>query len=432
MEGETAGLAQNGGAGDNGEQLGISIVTLELDCAPMFPLPSFSWEPLKPVPSLWRMIEEQLAPSERLEVKTILGIDFVEHSLELHNEAKTLLEFYQELQLDHFEQRPDNCILLAAPPHLKELVREEIRLLLVGLQQKALEEGRDHDCAIAKYNTHVINFAFKTNAGGNRPSSRSNNLIRSLSCNSTNDLEPYSDKLNITQIGEIASRLRTLLEDECHALERYITHLQNQLEEVHQHATELQDKMHEPTMAELQEEKRVMERDLQLSLPKSCPRPPSPMSNQLGNSTHLSQLRYPLQWIKPFVSHNSFSLFHSHPRGLVKEPGFGQLNPASNEIPSPDPRDQITLLCYRPSPRWSHSTRTPLGWLHPKSEDSNQGRKDSDTKLPTTSGHPTASVDRSASASTWEPAFLPMPPTEPCPPSRFCPRVRLLQCKGPS
>ncbi|ETE68408.1 Coiled-coil domain-containing protein 24, partial [Ophiophagus hannah] len=348
----------------------------------MFPLSSFSWEPLKPMPSLWRMIEEQLAPSERLEVKTILGIDLVEHSLELHNEVKTLLEFYQELQLDHFEQRPDNCILLAAPPHLKELVREEIRLLLVGLQQKAFQEGRDHDCAIAKYNTHVINFAFKTNAGGNRPSSGSNNLIR------------------------------TLLEDECHALERYITHLQNQLEEVHQHATELQDKMHEPTMAELQEEKRVMERDLQLSLPKSRPRPPSPMSNQFGNSTHLSQL--------------------SHPRGLVKEPGFGQLNPASNEIPSPDPRDQITLLCYRPSSRWSHSTRTPLGWLHPKSEDSNQPRKDSDTKLPTTLGHPTASLYRSASASTWEPAFLPMPPTEPCPPSRFCPRVRLLQCKGPS
>ncbi|XP_013919288.1 PREDICTED: coiled-coil domain-containing protein 24 isoform X1 [Thamnophis sirtalis] len=373
---------------------------------------SFSWEPLKPVPSLWRMIEEQLAPSERLEVKTILGIDLVDHSLELHDEVKTLLEFYQESQLDHFEQRPDNCILLAAPPHLKELVREEIRLLLVGLQQKALQEGRDHDCAIAKYNTNVINFAFKTNAGSNRPSSRSNNLIRSLSCSSPNDLEPYSDKLNITQIGEIASRLRTLLEEECHALERYIILLQNQLEEVHQHATEMQDKMHEPTMAELQEEKRVMEWDLQLSLPKSCPRTPSPMSNQFWNSTNLSQL--------------------SHLRGLVKGPGFGQINPASNEIPSPDPRDQISLLCYQPSSRWSPSTRTPLEWMHQKSEDSNQARKDSDTKLPTTLGHPTASGYRPASASAWEPAFLPMPPAEPCPPTRFCPRIRLLQCKGPS
>ncbi|XP_029139041.1 coiled-coil domain-containing protein 24 [Protobothrops mucrosquamatus] len=383
----------------------------------MFSSSSFPWGPLKSMPSLWSMIEEQLAPSERLEVKTTLGTDLVDHSLELHAEVKTLLEFYQELQLDHSEERPDNCILLAAPAHLKELVREEIRLLVIGLQQKALQEGRDHDCAIAKYNAQVINFAFKTNAGSNRPSSGSNNLIRSLPCRSTNDLEPYSDKLNIAQIGKIASRLRTLVEDECHVLERYITHLQSQLEEVHQNATELQDTLHEPTLAELQEEKRAMERDLQLSLPKSSPRPPSPMSNQFGNSTHLSQL--------------------SHPRGLVKEPGFGQINPASNEIPSPDPRDQISLLCYQLSSRRSHSTKTPLGWMPQKRKDSNQERKDSDTKLPTTLGLPTASVYRAAAvaaaaAAVWEPAFHPVPPTEPCPPSRFYFRVRLLQCKGPS
>ncbi|XP_025029196.1 coiled-coil domain-containing protein 24 [Python bivittatus] len=257
----------------------------------MFPLSSFSLEPLQPVPSLWRMIEEQLAPSEKLEVKTILGDDLVEHSLELHTEVKTLLEFYQELQLDQFGQTANNCVLLAAPPHLKELVREEIRLLLISLQQKALQEGRDHDYAIAKYNPRVVNFALKTNDGNSRPSSGSNTLIRSLSSRTTNDLEPYSNKLNIAHIGEISSRLRTLLEDECHALERYITHLQNRLEEVHKHATELQETIHEPTMAELQEEKRAMEWDLELSQPKSCPRPPSLMSNQTGNSTHLPQLR---------------------------------------------------------------------------------------------------------------------------------------------
>ncbi|KAM6457457.1 coiled-coil domain-containing protein 24 isoform 2-T3 [Liasis olivaceus] len=341
----------------------------------MFPLSTFSLEPLQPVPSLWRMIEEQLAPSEKLEVKTILGDDLVEHSLELHTEVETLLEFYQELQLDQFGQTANNSVLLAAPPHLKELVREEIRLLLIGLQQKALQEGR------------------------------------SLSSRSTNDLEPYSNKLNIAHIGEIASRLRTLLEDECHALERYITHLQNQLEEVHKHATELQETIHEPTMAELQEEKRAMEWDLQLSQPKSCPRPPSLMSNQTGNSTHLPQL--------------------SHPKSSVKESSFGQINPASNGTSSPDPRDQTSLFCYQPSSWWSHSTKTPLGWIHQNSEDSNQARKDSDTKLPRTLGHPIASVYRAA-APVLEPAFLPMPPTEPCPLSRFCPRARLLQCKGPS
>lgn len=115
----------------------------------------------------------------------------------------------------------------------------------------------------------------------------------------------------------------------------------------------------------------------------------------------------------------------------MKGPGFGQINPASNEIPSADPRDQISLLCHQPPSRRSHLTKTPLGWMPQKRKDSSQARKDSDTKLPTTLGLPTASVYRAAAA-VWEPAFLPVPPTEPSPPSRFNFRVRVLQCKAPS
>ncbi|XP_062996006.1 coiled-coil domain-containing protein 24 [Elgaria multicarinata webbii] len=392
---------------------------LELDSVPMLPLPGASGEPLQPVPSLWRMVEEQLAPSERLEVKAILGDDAVERNLELHAEVQTLLEFYRELQSGHLspEQSPgqaaDSWALLAAPPHLKELVREEIRLLLIGLQQKALQEGRDQDCAIAKYSPHVVTFALKANVGNSRPSG-SKAFIRPLSSRAANDLGPFCNKLNIAHIGEVSSRLRTLLEEECHALERYIPYLQSHLEEVHWQATELPQATHEPTMAELQEEKRAMERDLKLSQPKPCPSP-SLMAKQLGNSSYQPSCL----------------------RGSAMGPNFVEISPAPNVAPSPTPRDQTSPLCHQ-MPLWrGHAAKGPLGRMHQDGEDSNHARKDSGTQLPRPVVPTPPKGDRIALACrTTVPglnsAFHPMPPPEPCPMPRFCPHTRLLRCQGPS
>ncbi|XP_003220253.1 coiled-coil domain-containing protein 24 [Anolis carolinensis] len=378
---------------------------------------------LQHVPSLWRMIEAQLQSSERLEVKAVLGDDVVERSLELHAEIQTLLEFYQELQLGHQSLEPspvpasNSWALLAAPPHLKELVREEIRLLLTRLQQKALQEGRDQDCAIAKYSPRVVTFALRVNAGSSCPSSGNSTLIRPMSFGFTNDLEAFYDKLNIAHIGEIASELRTLLESECCALERYISYLQNQLEDAHQHTTEFLQAAYEPTMAELQEEKRAMERDLQLSPSKSCYSPPQ-MSKLLRNTGSSSQ--------------------PSHPRGSGKGFSFGETRPTSNVATSPHPRDRTFPLYHRTLPRQGPPTKGQVGWMHQEGEESNQAKKNNQSLLPRTV-IPTSLNKEGVIASPYRTialelnsVFQPVPPVEPCLLPRFCPRTRLLRCKGPS
>ncbi|XP_048351971.1 coiled-coil domain-containing protein 24 [Sphaerodactylus townsendi] len=373
-----------------------------------------SGQPLQPAASLWKMVEDQVAPSERLEVKTILGDDVVERSLELHTEVQTLLEFYQEIQLDHskLEGSPPQVAgsLLAAPPHLKELMREEIRLLLRGLQQKAFKEGRDQDCAIAKYSPHVVTFALKGDAGIGRPASGSTTFIQSLPSKAINDLGPFCNKLNITHFGEVAFRLRTLLEDECRALERCISHLQGQLEKACHQAAQLLETTHEPTMAELQEEKHAMERDLQLS------------QSQLSSTGSLKS--------KPFGS-SGYQPQPSHLGGTAKGPDFRETPPAS----SSSPQNQMTSLCHQGQPWRSYLEKGPQRWLQQK--ELRQARKDKDIQLHSlmTAAPPTGSRFSSAceiAIAGVVPAFTPAPPPKPCPLQRFCPNTRLLRCKGPS
>ncbi|XP_042320545.1 coiled-coil domain-containing protein 24 [Sceloporus undulatus] len=396
---------------------------LALESAPMSSLPSAPGECLQPVPSLWRMLEEKLEPRERLEVKAILGDDVVERNLELLAEVQTMLEFYQELQLGHLslEQSPipanDIRALLAAPPHLKELVREEIRLLLTGLQQKALQEGRDQDCAIAKYNPRVVTFALGVNAGSGHPSSGKSAPLRPISSGITDDLGAFSDKLNIVHIDEVASQLRTLLESECCALERYISYLQDQLENAHQHTVELQEAAHEPTMAELQEERRAMERDLQLSQVKPCSSP-SLTSKQLRTRTYSPQ--------------------PSHPRSTGKGFSFGEILAVSNVPTPPHPRERTSPLCHETPPWQGPPIKGQVSWMHQERKELSQAKKDSQSLL-SRSVIPTPPNIEGRIASSYRTAvpelgsaFQPMPPVEPCLLPRFCPRTRLLRCKGPS
>ncbi|MEE6495324.1 hypothetical protein FKM82_002010 [Ascaphus truei] len=96
-------------------------------------------------PSLWRLVEKQVPVSERAEIKRILGEAAIDLSLELHAEVEVLLGLWREQRSDcpTSDQRSfqSSCSVLADPPVIKDMVTQEIRMLLLSVRQKACRDG---------------------------------------------------------------------------------------------------------------------------------------------------------------------------------------------------------------------------------------------------------------------------------------------------
>ncbi|XP_032621499.1 coiled-coil domain-containing protein 24 isoform X2 [Chelonoidis abingdonii] len=380
----------------------------------MFPAPGGAGEPWQPPPSLWRLVEEQVVPSEKPEVKSILGAEVVERSLELHAEVETLVELWREERLacTGLDQCPPQgaggWALLTAPPHLKELVRQELRLLLLSLQQKASQEGRDTGGAIAKYSPYVVSFALGPHAGGECAGQD-----RSLAGSSST---------------------RALLEEECHALERHICHLQRCLEEEHRAAAGPVQLAQEPTMAELQEQRRAMKRDLQLG--------------QLDPRTGLSQ---EVQRPEPAAPQQpSCPVGVRSPAPVCVSPRLAPAAPSLSGCREPAPRalgsaqgrvpPAVCICSLGGLAGELHGGAATPGWAHGQGQmDSDAEHQDLATPSPRGAGVPPASPACSRlvplrAAPVPSLAFLPSPPPEQRPPLRPLSghRLRLLGCPAPS
>ncbi|XP_073420986.1 coiled-coil domain-containing protein 24 isoform X2 [Dendrobates tinctorius] len=247
-------------------------------------------ELLGPPPSLWRLVEAQVPPSERAEVKRILGEAAVDLSLDLHAEVAVLLELWRDVQSTcrSSVQRDASShgSVLADPPAIKDLVTHEIRMLLLSVRLRARRQGLDELQALCRYNPRVVAFVMgsewpQSTAGsvGNDPSwppsaSRAVNerpgstlsTSSALSTGSTieEELEELRDKLQISHIDEVILHLRSLLEEDCHNLEKDIIILQQRLEDERLSIYETRDLAAEPSLTELREERRTLERDLQV------------------------------------------------------------------------------------------------------------------------------------------------------------------------
>uniref|UniRef100_V9KPU9 Coiled-coil domain-containing protein 24-like protein n=1 Tax=Callorhinchus milii TaxID=7868 RepID=V9KPU9_CALMI len=228
--------------------------------------------------SMWKLIEEFVSVSERDEIRQVLGEAAVDLSLDLHAEVAILMEIWHEMKegqaLAHSQ---DPMSVLLEPATIKSLLRHDIQLLLLNIQKKALDEGRNENEALSSYNRSVVSFALGQSwpgSGLSRPGSTDRSKDRmspqrrpntSESQSLVFNMEDLKDKLNIQNIDDIVLHLQSILQEECSILNKCILFLQKSLEEEHLSNSELVAINKEPSIAELKEERKILERDLLLT-----------------------------------------------------------------------------------------------------------------------------------------------------------------------
>ncbi|XP_020952487.1 coiled-coil domain-containing protein 24 isoform X3 [Sus scrofa] len=185
-------------------------------------------------------------------------------------------------------QAPGSCptsdpsSLLAPPPLLRDLVRQELRQLLQGLRRKAICEGRDQTQAWVRYSPRVLRFALEEPRCDVPEQKILQMKAGEPGCH--RDLSIIKDQLDVSHIDEVAGHLRALLEEECRTLEREIPILQRCLEEEYTGAPQPSEATLQPTLAELKEHKAAMQRELQAPL-QPCWVSPSHRRWPLGSSS---------------------------------------------------------------------------------------------------------------------------------------------------
>ncbi|XP_028015987.2 coiled-coil domain-containing protein 24 [Eptesicus fuscus] len=303
-------------------------------------------------PSLWELVEEHVPLPERPEVKRILGETMVDLSLELRAEVVMLQSLLREARSSRAPapgSRPtsDPSSLLAPPPLLRDLVRQELRQLLQGLRQKAIYEGRDQTQAWVQYSPRVLRFALEEPRCDLPAQETFQMPVGEPS--SHRGLSLIKDRLDMSNIDQVARHLRGLLEEECHTLEREIPVLQRRLEEECTRARRASEATLEPTLAELQEQKAAMQQELQAPLRLSCvssshrQQPVGPSSQGLRS---LPRLRGAAGvWARPLQCHLPAPPLERRPQGLAATCRWGRRlqcspgkRPASTSVSSAVPQ----------------------------------------------------------------------------------------------
>ncbi|KAF4089711.1 hypothetical protein AMELA_G00069960 [Ameiurus melas] len=216
---------------------------------------------------VWSLIKECVPDSELPEIRAILGDALIDMYTEVYSEVQMWEQMWHEVH-DGKSKMPHSS--LADPPAVKELLRSELRLLMLSLRQQSTTLGRDGDKVMSRYNPKVVSYALSAERQRSpdsiecatpcsRPaSSRSSSRLSSHS-SIEDEIEALRHKLNITHINEVVSHLKSVLTEECEVLKNDVQLLQESVELEYRK----QSGFLEPTLTELRKERRLIQQDLE-------------------------------------------------------------------------------------------------------------------------------------------------------------------------
>ncbi|KAA0719349.1 hypothetical protein E1301_Tti006560 [Triplophysa tibetana] len=268
--------------------------------------------------SVWNLVKENVPYSELPEIRAALGNALVDTCKDLYAEVEMWENIWQEIHNSERGSRPETPVFpLADPPAIKELLKAEIQLLLLTLRKRAARHGRDAEEIMTQYSPSVVSYALGSSSAQRQmspdtwceapispsrpPSSLSEIGSRSYSSLSSHsscedEIRALRHKLNITHIDEVVSHLRSVLTEEYDVMERDLRVLKENIMRVNRQRGPVSP---EPTVAELKEERRIIQRDLEV---QSLMRSSCTTKNQTIKKTQI-QLRETRELA--FSPHNS-------------------------------------------------------------------------------------------------------------------------------
>uniref|UniRef100_A0A3P8VXR7 Coiled-coil domain containing 24 n=1 Tax=Cynoglossus semilaevis TaxID=244447 RepID=A0A3P8VXR7_CYNSE len=236
-----------------------------------------------PGPSLWALIVKHVPGSELPNICTALGHFLVDMYTEVHTEAEMWYSMWQDSQQSgyHSSREATSISSLPDPPVIKELLRAEVKMLLQSLEERASSRGGDGAELLLKYKPETVNYVlshrnnFNSNgvnsenaADGSRPSSHCS--FRSCA---EEEIEAVRDKINVSDIDQVVDRLKSVLMEECEALNKMVQSFKVSIKENCRSQRKLEKR--ELSLLELRELRGTIQTDLDSfsSLLETTPQP---------------------------------------------------------------------------------------------------------------------------------------------------------------